>query len=275
MKQLTVFNGYQLTVRPGTSFPASVNGASVSRFSLPEGLYSTSLSNGSGQGFLSRSMVLKHLSVPLSSKPPLLFAFGGEAIFGLKVDAAAFSYLNSRQAYLDLGKEITVKVQYAAPWMRHAFAELGEKEVPGPKANPRILSYFKSARFWGTDDSGGQNAWCASFVSWVMEQSNYESPKAAFRARSWASFGRTINQPIFGAIGIKSRRGGGHVAFVVGQSADGKDLFMLGGNQNDEVNISRYPKNAWTSFVVPSNYDCSGDSLPIYWGEAVGAGTES
>ena len=275
MHQPAVFNGYQITLRPGTSFPATVSGFGASRFSLPEGIYETTIGDGAGPNRFSQSMVRRKVTLPLSSRPPLLFAFGGDGVFGLKVDAAAMSYLSAGQAFLNFGSELAVQVRYAAPWMRHAFAELGEKEIPGAKANPKILSYFKSARFWGTDDSGGQNAWCASFVSWVMDQSDYESPKAAFRARSWASFGRTISEPVFGAIGVKSRRGGGHVAFVVGKSEDGKDLFMLGGNQSDEVNISRYPRDVWSSFVVPSDYDSSGDTLPVYRGEAIGAGSES
>lgn len=275
MQQPAVFNGYQITPRPGTSFPASVSGVGVSRFSLPEGVYSATMVNGAAPNRFSQPMVQRQVTLPLSSRPPLLFAFGGDAVFGLKVDPAAMSYLSTGPAFLDIEPEVTVHVRYAAPWMRHAFAELGEKEIPGAKANPKILSYFQSARFWGTDDSGGQNAWCASFVSWVMDQSDYESPKAAFRARSWASFGKALSEPVFGAIGVKSRRGGGHVAFVVGKSEDGKDLFMLGGNQSDEVNISCYPRDVWSSFVVPSDYDSSGDSLPVYRGNAMGAGSES
>ncbi|MCG8518674.1 MAG: TIGR02594 family protein [Pseudomonadales bacterium] len=233
------------------------------------------IGDGQALNHFSQPMIFRKVTLPLSARPPLLFAFGSDAVYGLRVDPAAISYLKAGQNFLDFWAEVTVKVRYAAPWMRHAFGELGEKEIPGTKANPRILSYFKSSRFWGTDDSGGQNAWCASFVSWVMEQSNYESPKAAFRARSWSSFGRKLGQPVFGAIAVKSRRGGGHVAFVVGQSEDGKYLFMLGGNQQDEVNITRYPRNVWTSFLLPSDYDSSADALPVYRGGAKIAGSET
>jgi len=162
-----------------------------------------------------------------------------------------------------------------ALWMKTAINELGESEVSGTKANPRILSYFKASKFWGTDDSGGQNAWCASFVSWVMKQHNYESVKSAFRAKEWASFGKKIDKPLYGAIGIKTRKGGGHVAFVVGQSADGNYLFMLGGNQNNSVNVTKYKKEVWDDFVVPANFDESCETLPIYTKKALIAGSES
>ncbi len=168
------------------------------------------------------------------------------------------------------------KIQYpkVAPWMSTAMKELGQKEVPGKKSNPQIMEYFKASKFWGKDDSGSENAWCASFTSWVMKQHSYAKPKSAYRAKSWLNFGKTLSKPVYGAIGIKSRVGGGHVAFVVGQSKDGKLLYMLGGNQKDEVNIRSYDKSIWEKFVVPTDYDAKNDLLPVYNKEAKAAGRE-
>ena len=151
----------------------------------------------------------------------------------------------------------------------------GEAEIPGIKANPQILEYFKASKFWGSDDGGGQNAWCGSFVAWVMQQNKMEPVKNAFRAKEWASFGKPLDKPVFGAIGIKSRKGGGHVAFVVGQSADGNYLYMLGGNQSNSVNVAKYKKELWDDFVVPANFDPSSASLPIYTQKASVAGSEA
>ncbi|MEH6814532.1 MAG: TIGR02594 family protein [Motiliproteus sp.] len=161
------------------------------------------------------------------------------------------------------------------PWMKTALAEVGQNEVAGKKANPRILEYFKSSKFWGTDDSGGANAWCASFVSWVMEQNGFSPVSNAFRAKEWASFGKKISHPVYGAIGIKSRQGGGHVAFVVGQSADGKHLYMLGGNQGNMVQIKRYQASVWNTFVVPIAFNTDAASLPVYTKAAADAGSEA
>lgn len=157
-----------------------------------------------------------------------------------------------------------IKYPKVSPWMITAMNELGQKEVSGKKVNPKILEYFKASHFWGKDDSGSENAWCASFVSWVMEQHGYTAPKNAYRAKSWSNFGKSVDKPTYGAIGIKSRNGGGHVAFVVGQSRDGKILYMLGGNQNDEVNIHPYKKNVWEKFVVPTDYNAKNDTLSVY-----------
>lgn len=161
------------------------------------------------------------------------------------------------------------------PWMKTALAEQGQSEVAGSVANPRILEYFKAAKFWGTDDSGGQNAWCGSFVAWVMQQNGYTPVSNAFRAKAWIDFGQKITEPVYGAIGIKSRQGGGHVAFVVGQSADGQSLYMLGGNQSNKVQISKYSRAVWTDFVLPINASDVGGSLPIYNAVASQAGSEA
>ncbi len=160
-------------------------------------------------------------------------------------------------------------------WMKTAFSEVGQSEVQGSRANPRILEYFRASKFWGIDDSGGKNAWCGSFVAWVVKQNGYEPVKNAFRAREWINFGKKIDEPIHGAIAIKSRKGGGHVAFVMGKSHDGKYLYMLGGNQSNEVNIARYRAEVWDTFVVPNNYDTSKGTLPVYTKSATIAGSEA
>lgn len=160
------------------------------------------------------------------------------------------------------------------PWMKTALKEVGQAEVSGKKANPRILEYFKASKFWGTDDSGSKNAWCASFVAWVMKENGYTAVENAFRAKAWTSFGKKISVPVYGAIGIKSRRGGGHVAFVMGQSSDGKYLFMLGGNQGDMVQVKKYPLSVWNTFVVPANFNSDDIGLPVYSKPAANAGRE-
>lgn len=168
-------------------------------------------------------------------------------------------------------KQIAVQV----PWMKTAYGELGQSEVFRVKANPRIIQYFSASKFWGTDDSGGENAWCGSFVAWVMEKHGYTPVKEAYRAKSWKNFGQTIKTPIQGAIAIKSRNRGGHVGFVVGQSSTGKYLFILGGNQGNKVSIAKYPASVWETFVVPAGFGESTGRLPIYTSPALAASTEA
>jgi uncharacterized protein (TIGR02594 family) len=178
---------------------------------------------------------------------------------------------------LELAKPEKSNTELGAPWIDTAQAEVGQKEVPGAKSNSRIMDYHRASGFrYGTqDDSGEINAWCGSFVTWVMMQHGYNPPSASFRAASWKSFGHALKQPVFGAIGIKQRKGGGnHVAFLVGQSRDGKHYFMLGGNQRDEVNVTRYAASAWNAFVFPPGAISSG-TLPVYQGTAAESGSEA
>lgn len=97
----------------------------------------------------------------------------------------------------------SITANHKVPWMVTAFKEVGQAEVSGKKANPRILEYFKASKFWGTDDSGGKNAWCASFVAWVMKKNGYAAVENAFRAKAWTGFGKKIKDPVYGAIGVK------------------------------------------------------------------------
>ena len=179
------------------------------------------------------------------------------------------------QALLALMNPAPTSADLGAPWIATAEQEIGQKEVAGAKAsNPRIMEYHKAANFWAKDDTGGANAWCGSFVAWVMSQHGHTPPANAFRAREWVSFGTVLKAPVYGAIGVKARSGGGHVAFAVGQSRDGKHYYMLGGNQNNSVNVSRYPADVWDTFVFPAG-EPEGDPLPVYQGTASDAGSEA
>ena len=179
------------------------------------------------------------------------------------------------QALLALMNPAPTSADLGAPWIATAEQEIGQKEVAGAKAsNPRIMEYHKAANFWAKDDTGGANAWCGSFLAWVMSQHGHAPPANAFRAREWASFGTVLKAPVYGAIGVKARSGGGHVAFAVGQSRDGKHYYMLGGNQNNSVNVRRYPADVWDTFVFPAG-EPEGDPLPVYQGTASDAGSEA
>lgn len=181
---------------------------------------------------------------------------------------------NSVHTQLALTNPAPTSADLGAPWIATAEREISQKEVVGAKANPRIMEYHKASKHWAKDDSGKLDAWCGSFVAWVMLQHGLPTPKESYRALEWAQYGSKLKAPVYGAICVKSRSGGGHVAFAVGQSRDGKDYFVLGGNQNDEVNIKKYAATVWDAFVFPPGA-VAGTSLPVYKGTAENAGRES
>jgi uncharacterized protein (TIGR02594 family) len=85
-------------------------------------------------------------------------------------------------------------------------------------------------------------AWCASFVNWCLQEAG--SPYLGYAtASSWLNFGTPIASPVSGCITVlppMSSTGGGtgHVGFFVKQK--GALTFVLGGNQNDEINVTGF-----------------------------------
>lgn len=143
-------------------------------------------------------------------------------------------------------------------WLITALGQLGQREVSGPSSNPTILLYRRQGKTpMGGDD--GAVPWCAIFTNAMLETSGVAGSASAM-ARSYVSHAgfRKLAQPALGCIAVKSSNRGpasGHVGFYVGE--DGLFIYLLGGNQNDEVNISPFRKKEFVGFFWPK-----GQSLP-------------
>lgn len=126
-------------------------------------------------------------------------------------------------------------------WLNIALQDLHITEKPGENNNLKILEYFKEN---GHPNILSDNvAWCAAFVGATLERAGYKSPKS-LRARSYLKYGKVIKVAKFGSIAIFKRGKDpafGHVGFVVEETP--KYLYILGGNQNDQVNITPYSKS--------------------------------
>lgn len=154
------------------------------------------------------------------------------------------------------------------PWIKVARSLIGEREIKGPRHNSIILRMWQAIRSpWFKDD---ETPWCAGFVGYCLEEAGIKSTRSA-AARSYDNFGKKLTRPAYGCIAVKSRKGGGHVTFVVGRDRWG-NLLCLGGNQNDMVKISVYSPSAFHTFRWPSiapasfRYDLpvlTGDGQPI------------
>ena len=148
------------------------------------------------------------------------------------------------------------------PWMKYAFQELGEKESPAndnKTDNPRVSEYTKTVT--KSNPKYVEIEWCSAFVSWCLLQANYGRTEAEIKksgysaagAKSWLTWGIPLSKhPRFGAIAILTRKGGsGHVGFYIGDY--NKDqILILGGNQNNEVNISPKEKKRLLNYVFPA-----------------------
>lgn len=117
-------------------------------------------------------------------------------------------------------------------------------EYPGSKHNPDVLKYFDATRYNGADWITDETAWCSAFMNWCAEQSGLEK-SGELNARSWLKVGEEVNEPLPGDVIILWRESKnswkGHVGLFVREK--GESVFVLGGNQNNEVNISPYPKD--------------------------------
>lgn len=118
-----------------------------------------------------------------------------------------------------------------------AYAEMGQTEIAGAKDNPRIVEYHQATSLKASDD---ETPWCASFVNWVLKQMGEKGTNSA-AAKSFATWGKELAEPVRGCIAVFTRDGGGHVAFV--DHVAGDMIYCLGGNQSNKVCISAYAKS--------------------------------
>lgn len=153
--------------------------------------------------------------------------------------------------------------------LKIAFGELGQKEIIGDNHNPRILEYQEMTGLqFGDDDT----PWCSIFANWVALQANLPRSHSA-TARSWLEVGESIQWPVPGDVVVfwRKRKLGpfGHVGFFLGYTKSLKSVYVLGGNQNDSVNIEPYKVSKILGFRtleqaqelnVPSGYLRQGES---------------
>jgi len=118
---------------------------------------------------------------------------------------------------------------------------IGTTEGPGPADNPIIMEMYASVGHdWVEHDSV---AWCAAFVGHCLERAGIQSTRK-LTARSYLDWGVPVDvadaqQGDIGVIPRGSSRWQGHVFFI--DRIEGAWVWGLGGNQDDAVNVRRYP----------------------------------
>ncbi len=128
------------------------------------------------------------------------------------------------------------------PWMDTAEAELARTppvKERGTPPHPQIIKYFESTSY----KAKTEEPWCAAFVSFCMDKANVEN-RASARAADWITWGHSVSKPPYGAVAVLSplsSGASGHVGFVT--ALDSTHVELLGGNQSDALNRTRYPKS--------------------------------
>ena len=118
---------------------------------------------------------------------------------------------------------------------------IGTTEGPGPADNPVIMEMYASVGHdWVEHDSV---AWCAAFIGHCFERAGIRSTRK-LTARSYLDWGVPVDvvdaqQGDIGVIPRGSSSWQGHVFFI--DRIEGAWVWGLGGNQDDAVNVKRYP----------------------------------
>ena len=132
-----------------------------------------------------------------------------------------------------------------------ALSQYGIKEIVGQYHNNEVVKYFTEIGF--AQITNDETAWCSAFVNWVCMKAGYEHTKK-LNARSWLTIGKETIHPEPGDIVIMSRGTNpslGHVGFFINK--DQKYIYILGGNQSNQVNITAYNKASLLGYRVLSS----------------------
>ncbi|TBE77242.1 TIGR02594 family protein [Rhizobium ruizarguesonis] len=128
------------------------------------------------------------------------------------------------------------------PWMKFAYAELGQTEFQGTESNQRILEYLRSTNLPNSAISD-ETDWSSAFVNWVVRQVGYSGTNSAVN-RSWLTWGKPIYPIQPGCVAVFWRISPtdptGHTGFVVGETDT--TITIIGGNQHNSVSIVSVPK---------------------------------
>lgn len=130
-----------------------------------------------------------------------------------------------------------------------ATAEIGVREVAGGDHNERILQYARDiGHTWIESD---ETPWCSIFLNWVAMKAGAKRSDSG-SARSWLNVGASVDSPEPGDVVVFWRQSPnshkGHVGIYLGFSMDQSRVYVLGGNQGDQVGITAYSSERLLGF---------------------------
>jgi uncharacterized protein (TIGR02594 family) len=142
-----------------------------------------------------------------------------------------------------------------SPWVGIARGELGQRDYPGPRHNPRVIEYLNTTGYQANND---ETSWCSAFVNWCMLKASQRGTNNA-AARSWLTYGQALGSPRPGCVVVLWRESPsswkGHVGFFEGFDV-GNRVRLLGGNQGggvgwDEVCVTTFPQERVLGYRWP------------------------
>lgn len=122
----------------------------------------------------------------------------------------------------------------------------GAEAQSGGGGGSRAVTVAK--RYLGTNPTRRGRRWCAEFMN-MVERKVGRSGTGSAMAKSYANYGRRVSNPRPGDIAVLSRKGGGHVGYVM--SVQGNKVKLISGNHGRKVGIGTYPRSRVIAFVRP------------------------
>lgn len=144
---------------------------------------------------------------------------------------------------------------------------LGTQEVIGKGSNKTILSWRDTLNQNGVIVEGYSDdsiPWCGLFIAYLTfmrRRLSNEVVSNPLWARNWVNYGEKSPEASLGDILVFVRNGGGHVGIYIGE--DSTTYHVLGGNQSDNVTITRIAKNRCIAVRRPK-YNTKPDSVKPY-----------
>ena len=149
--------------------------------------------------------------------------------------------------FQSIGGMLSTTVIASNPLIREASGFFGLQEIPGEQHQPQILTFFRETGH--KEIRTDEDAWCSAFMAYCAKKAGLSYSKKA-TAKSWLNVGKEVKDPQPGDLVIFWREDPnswkGHVAIFLGIDQLTNEVICLGGNQDDEVNVSSYS----TSYVL-------------------------
>ena len=123
--------------------------------------------------------------------------------------------------------------------MQIAYMEAAKdtSELPGAAMNDEVAKYWEAVNYKANDDAV---PWCSAFTNYILMKAGIPRTESA-AAMSFKKWGTEI-APRIGCVVVIPRGGWkGHVGFLAGE--DTNYYYVLGGNQNNQVNIAKFSKS--------------------------------
>lgn len=140
-----------------------------------------------------------------------------------------------------MNKYSFLKAEKAPALLVEAIKHIGTKEIIGKDHNRKILDWAKEIG-WHEVYTNDEIPWCGLFIGYCAKMAKVQVVKNPLRALDWNNYGTSVSagEEMLGDILTFTRSGGGHVGIYVGE--DKTHFHVLGGNQNNEVSVTRIDK---------------------------------